>query len=811
MITTDLIKIADNQGSVCGGKSRLSCEDSSDASTAVCSTESEGSVNSYMLSPGGRRYFKPTVDASRIPFRGQVFETLEKGCKFYTDYGGLSGFDIRKTTEKRTEDKKTVILKHYVCNREGFNDVDLGSSDCSGSKEVQGRRTMSRRCGCKAKFVLKITSVKTYYVFSFVELHNHPLVSESGRHFLKVNRKMTVGLRNIVFDSSKVNIGPSKAFCFAKELYGGYANVGATLCDFRNCDRDLKLYVGERDGQMMIDKFKVMQETCKSFYYAYDVDSDGHLTKLFWADAVGRRNFELYGDAVSFDATFDTNKYNMIFAPFTGVDKHDKCVTFAACLLSQESVTDYSWAFSHFVKAMGRNPVVIVTDQCAAMKVAIRDTFVAVNGLVASKHRLCMWHIMDKFPMKLGNRLCKETDFMEKMKTYVWSSIIEIDEFEAGWIAIINEFKLEDNKWLSDMYAIRSCWIPAYFRNEPMFGLMRTTSRSESENFFFSQFHKQGDTLCEFWLRFQSAMDRQRNETVRLDNESNSSLPVTLSTWFIEDDAANLFTRAIFYKLQEEIMACCYDMQIKRMSEEVDGVTHFEIRDVKVMNKLFKVSVSRNHAVCSCNKFVMCGIVCRHAFCGLKQIGVIKFPKTLVLNRWMKIAESGTSSISVSVSNDCLKMERASLKMTEIWFDFRQAVNKAGVQADRLDYVHKTVKQLNAELDNQSGDFADFTKKDHMAAMLGPQPVGELTILVPKNCKNKGNYFKKRLVSEREKALNKSKKRIRKCKKCEAVTHDARTCPLKKEENAKKKGKTEAHGDDSRTCPEKKQETPQKK
>ncbi|KAK1373541.1 hypothetical protein POM88_029734 [Heracleum sosnowskyi] len=140
------------------------------------------------------------------------------------------------------------------------------------------------------------------------------------------------------------------------------------------------------------------------------------------------------------------------------------------------------------------------------------------------------------------------------------------------------------------MYAIiRSCWIPAYFRNESMFGLMRTTSRSESEDFFFSQFHKQGDTLCVFWLRFQSAMDMQRNETVRLDNESNTSLPTTLSTWFIEDDAAELFTRAIFYKIQEEILASCYDMQIKRISEEVEGVTHLEIRDVKVKDKLFKV------------------------------------------------------------------------------------------------------------------------------------------------------------------------------------------------------------------------------
>lgn len=67
----------------------------------------------------------------------------------------------------------------------------------------------------------------------------------------------------------------------------------------------------------------------------------------------------------------------MIFAPFTGVDKHDKCVTFAACLLSHENVSDYSWAFGHLVKVMGRNPVVIITDQCPAMKVAIPLSFSA--------------------------------------------------------------------------------------------------------------------------------------------------------------------------------------------------------------------------------------------------------------------------------------------------------------------------------------------------------------------------------------------------------------------------------------------------
>lgn len=86
-------------------------------------------------------------------------------------------------------------------------------------------------------------------------------------------------------------------------------------------------------------------------------------------------------------------------------------------------------------------------------------------------------------------------------------------------------------------------------------------------------------------------MDKRRNETRRLNHESNSSLPITVSEWFIEDDATDLFTRAIFYKLQDEIISSCLNMQIKKMSEEIDGITCLEIRDVKVKDKIFKVIV----------------------------------------------------------------------------------------------------------------------------------------------------------------------------------------------------------------------------
>ena len=201
-------------------------------SHAVCSTESDKSVTNCTVSPGGMRYFMPSIVAgSDVPFRNQAFDSLDKAYKFYKEYGRLGGFDVRKTTERRDADG-TIILKHFVCSKEGFND----GSHCEENRQ---KRIVSRRCGCKAKVVMKILSQNRYYVFNFVELHNHSLASESGRQFLRASREMTVSLRNIVFDTAKVNIGCSKTFSLVKEMTGGYSNVGATLRDFRNFDRDI--------------------------------------------------------------------------------------------------------------------------------------------------------------------------------------------------------------------------------------------------------------------------------------------------------------------------------------------------------------------------------------------------------------------------------------------------------------------------------------------------------------------------------------------------------------------------------------------
>ena len=67
--------------------------------------------------------------------------------------------------------------------------------------------------------------------------------------------------------------------------------------------------------------------------------------------------------------------------------------------------------------------------------------------------------------------------------------------FETEWQEIMNEFSLIDNIWIATMFDLRPMWIPAYYRDEHMSGLMRTPSRSESENQFFGIISNSQSTL----------------------------------------------------------------------------------------------------------------------------------------------------------------------------------------------------------------------------------------------------------------------------------------------------------------------------
>ncbi|XP_074299765.1 protein FAR1-RELATED SEQUENCE 5-like [Silene latifolia] len=260
------------------------------------------------------------------------------------------------------------------------------------------------------------------------------------------------------------------------EQSNGYANIGASLTEFKNFKRNIKCYIGDKDADMILDYLKALSESQDGFYYAYQVDEDNCLAKIFWEDAQARMNYSLFGDTITFDPTYGTSKYHMAFTPFTGVDNHKKSVTFAAALIDHENDGSFIWVFKKFLDCMGnQEPQFILTDQDPAIKLGVRSVF------KKARHRYCMWHIMKKLTDKVESQICKETDFVERICGVVWDTDLEPIEFEEKWTRVINDFELNDNTWLTYMYGERHKWIPAYFWVLPLGCLLKTTQRSESQ------------------------------------------------------------------------------------------------------------------------------------------------------------------------------------------------------------------------------------------------------------------------------------------------------------------------------------------
>ncbi|XP_074346818.1 protein FAR1-RELATED SEQUENCE 5-like [Apium graveolens] len=327
------------------------------------------------------------ADIKVKPYAAQCFKDIDSCFNFYTEYGRQGGFNVRKSSHKVSNG--IIVPKYLVCQKEGTHETVMSKDPASKtksshssstvSKEVRRRNTVTKKYGCSAKIILNG--------------HNHPLVSESEKEFLRANRTMTAFQRHFLLDAVKSNMG----------LLG--------LIPY-----------------MLLQKFKNKQET-----------SDGG--------------------------------YGMVFVPFIGIDNHWKSCTFASALLNSENESNFMWSCEMLLKVFPRPPKCIITDQCPAMKVEISKIF------PGSIHRYCMWHIMQKFPGKVGPVFYAESGFMDKLNKFVWSSHLTVAEFEQGWNSVLNEFGLSEHIWLKDIYAIRKSWIPAFFWDKPMGALLRTISR----------------------------------------------------------------------------------------------------------------------------------------------------------------------------------------------------------------------------------------------------------------------------------------------------------------------------------------------
>ncbi|GJX90662.1 FAR1-related sequence 9-like protein, partial [Tanacetum coccineum] len=486
----------------------------------------------------------PRVSASVLPILGTVYENLKECISVYRKYVSEAGFGVRLSCQKRLR-TGFVKQKYIVCNRERCpNDVCLNTLDPKKNDRLV-RSSNFRICDCKARVVFDMVPNTTKYTLSTFDVgHNHELDRVEYKHLSKAKRKLTYAEQLFIIKAANTNIGTVRAYNLYIGLKGSSSLVHGTQTEIKNFTRGVNCFIGDSDAQMLITRMEERQQYTKDFSFDYFVE-DAELCGLFWADEVAKCNYKEFGDIVSFDATYKTNKYKMVFVLFTAIDHHRRSVTVGSGLLKKETAEAYGWLLRAFRKAFVRAPNIVVTDQDGAMRLAVAAEF------PESKHRLCMWHII----------LCPE--FMMKL-----ISKLNLVRSFGIWNKLVVEFNLVNHKWLLKVYCIRSSWIPAFFVDSPLCGLMRTTSRSKSENSFFSYFTSSGSTLVKFMLCYESAMERQRYMQEKLDQQSFDSFLSLLTPLPIELHAAKVYTRRLFTRVQTEIVVGSWLCSIKAISSD---------------------------------------------------------------------------------------------------------------------------------------------------------------------------------------------------------------------------------------------------
>ncbi|KAL1079513.1 hypothetical protein V6Z11_D10G227000 [Gossypium hirsutum] len=469
---------------------------------------------------------------------------------------------------------------------------------------------------------------KKWVATKFVEDHNHSMVNPSKVHYLRPRRHFAGVTKNVPETSDAATdvwalVDGNHVSCEA-------TRVGNTSCvDPNHLVRNMGSvgYVGlpsqrrtlGKDAQNLLNYFKKLQAENPGFYYAIQLDDDNRMTNVFWADARSRAAYNHFGDA-----------YQIPFAPFTGINHHGQMVLFGCALLLDESESSFTWLFRTWLSAMNnRCPVSITTDQDRAIQAAVSQVF------PETRHCICKWHILREGQERLAHiYLAHPSLYGEIYGCINFSETIE--DFESSWTTLLDKYNLQKNEWLLAVYNARKQWAPVYFRGT-FFAIL---SSNQGVSSFFDGYINQQTTIPLFLKQYERALERSLEKEIEADCDTICTTPVLKTPSPMEQQAANLYTKKVFSKFQEELVETFVYTANKI---EGDGiVSKYRVAKYEHDDKAYFVmlNVSEMKASCTCQMFEYSGILCRHILTVFTVTNVLTLPSHYILRRWTKSAKS---------------------------------------------------------------------------------------------------------------------------------------------------------------------------
>ncbi|XP_035541660.1 protein FAR1-RELATED SEQUENCE 5-like [Juglans regia] len=587
-------------------------------------------------------------DTTEEPKPRMTFESENKLMNYYKHYEKRCGFGIMTQRSKREKDG-TVKYVTVGCARGG-------KARNRASNVSKPRPTSKTNCKAKMNVMLKDGKLCVTSVFN---THNHGLSPRKSR-FFRCNREVNENVKRVLDINDEAGIRMNKSFHALVTEAGGFENVPFGEKDCRNyIDNARHLRLGKGGAQALFEYFRRMQYKNDGFFSLMELDDDDRLKSVFWADARSRWAYNYFGDVVTFDTTYLTNRYGMPFAPFVGVNHHGQSILLGAGLISSEDTESFVWLFKTWLDCMyGKAPNTIITDQDRAMKNAIAIVF------PNTRHRYCLWHILRKVPEKLGSHAQYKCGLKSKLLSCVYDSLT-IEEFENSWNSLKDTFNLHENAWLQSLYAEREFWVPVYLKNSFWAG-MSTTQRRQ--------------TFKEFVDQFDNALKKKiENENQADFNSFNFTVPC-ISHLAFEKKFQDVYTNSKFREVQQEIMGMIY---CHCRFEKMDGVIatysvddHVKTEDfIKEVTYTLYFNETECEAKCVCGLFEMRGIICRHILAIFSAKKVRELPEKYILDRWRKDIKRKYTFISRSY--DIADQRPETVRYKRILKTFNEVVTNA--------------------------------------------------------------------------------------------------------------------------------------
>ncbi|KAM0975652.1 hypothetical protein FF1_018695 [Malus domestica] len=388
-------------------------------------------------------------------------------------------------------------------------------------------------------------------------------------------------------------IRTTNTYSYLAEEAGGSQNVGFTQRDCYNVVNKEKMVMFEAgDAQSLINLFKHKQAEDHMFFYIVQVDQENRMTNFFWKDGRSRLDYECFGDVVVFDTTYRTNRYNMICAPFFGVNHHWKNVLFGCAFLLDEKTETFTWLFDTFFESMGgQKPKTIFTYQCQAMANGIEKVF---SGSTWDE-------LVAEVNLTGCSRMCSRMNML---------------------------------------YALRAKWCPA-FSHDTFTCRIQSSQRSESTNNVFHQISTKTMRLIEFVHHYDKQAAKMCTSESEESYRCNQGLPSRVAQRSgILKHVATVYTRKMFKIFEKEFLN---SLAVTMHEYESCGTIHsFELNE-EGHTRVYLVQLNSSDGTisCSCKMYESMGLLCHHALRVLNVKSWTEIPSQHILKRWTKDAKKG--------------------------------------------------------------------------------------------------------------------------------------------------------------------------